>query len=158
MSGPAAPPSLAQLLRDPPMALAFGFGLGLTPKAPGTAGTLLGVGLHFLLVDLPVPVRAGIVLALFVLGTWVCDIAARRLGVHDHQGIVFDEVVGYLIAMLAAPAGWLWALAGFALFRLFDIWKPWPIRLADQRVKGGFGIMLDDALAGALAAVILSFA
>lgn len=158
MSGPAAPPSLAQLLRDPPLALAFGFGLGLVPKAPGTAGTLLGVALHLATQGLAMPLRAGLVLALFLLGIWACDIAARRLGVHDHQGIVFDEVVGYLIAMLAAPAGWVWALAGFALFRLFDIWKPWPIRVADQRVKGGFGIMLDDALAGALAAVILSFA
>ena len=158
MSAPGEPVGFARLWREPPLALAFGFGLGLVPKAPGTAGTLLGVGLYLLLMDLPLAARAGIVLALFGLGIWVCDIAARRLGVHDHQGIVFDEVVGYLIAMLAAPVGWRWALAGFVLFRLFDIWKPWPIRLVDRRVKGGLGIMLDDALAGALAAVILSFA
>ena len=158
MNHAAGPLSLATLLRDPPLAVAFGFGLGLVPKAPGTAGTLLGVAAQFATQGLGLPLRAGIVLALFAFGVWVCDVAAKRLGVHDHQGIVFDEVVGYLIAMLAAPAGWTWALAGFVLFRLFDIWKPWPIRLADQRVKGGFGIMLDDALAGALAAVILSFA
>ena len=158
MSAPGEPVGFARLWREPPLALAFGFGLGLVPKAPGTAGTLLGVAVYFATQSLALPLRTGLVLALFLLGVWVCDIAARRLGVHDHQGIVFDEVVGYLIAMLAAPAGWLWALAGFVLFRLFDIWKPWPIRLVDRRVKGGFGIMLDDALAGALAAVILSFA
>ena len=158
MNGAVERPRLDQLLRDPPLLLAFGFGLGLVPRAPGTAGTLLGVAVHFATQGVALPVRAALVLLLFGLGVWCCGVAAKRLGVHDHQGIVFDEVVGYLIAMLAAPAGWAWALAGFVLFRLFDIWKPWPIRLADQRVKGGFGIMLDDALAGALAAVILSFA
>lgn len=158
MNPPAASLSFSRLWREPPLLLAFGFGLGLVPKAPGTAGTLLGVALHFATQGLVLPLRAGLVLALFLLGVWVCGVAARRLGVHDHQGIVFDEVVGYLIAMLLAPTGWLWALVGFVLFRLFDIWKPWPIRLADRRVKGGYGIMLDDALAGALAAVILSFA
>ena len=158
MSGVAEPVNLARLLRDPPLAVAFGFGLGLVPKAPGTAGTLLGVVAYYAIQDLGLALRVAIVAVSFGFGVWVCGLAAKRLGVHDHQGIVFDEVVGYLITMLAAPAGWIWALTGFVLFRLLDIWKPWPIRLADQRVKGGFGIMLDDALAGALAAVILSFA
>jgi len=158
MSAPAEKPTLARLAQDPTLALAFGFGLGLVPKAPGTAGTLLGVAAHLATQSLGLPIRIAVVLAAFAFGVWVCGAAAKRLGVHDHPGIVFDEVVGYLIAMLTAPAGWLWIGAGFLLFRLFDIWKPWPISLADRRVHGGFGIMLDDALAGALAAVILSFA
>ena len=151
-------PEPGRVMRDPVLALAFGFGAGLAPKAPGTAGTLVGVAAHLATQGLALPWRCGIVLAAFALGVWVCGVAARRLGVHDHPGIVFDEVVGYLIAMLTAPAGWLWIGAGFALFRLFDIWKPWPIALADRRVHGGFGIMLDDALAGALTAAILWFA
>jgi len=92
---------------------------------------------------------------LFLLGVWACARTERELGVHDHPGIVWDEVVGVMIALLAAPAGWVGLIAGFALFRLFDVWKPWPIRLADRRVHGGLGIMLDDALAGAAAAAIL---
>jgi phosphatidylglycerophosphatase A len=158
VNAPAERPSFKRLLREPPLLLAFGFGLGLVPKAPGTAGTLLGVAAHVATQGLALPLRAGIIVLLFGLGVWCCGVAAKRLGVHDHPGIVFDEVVGYLIAMLAAPAGWLWIAAGFVLFRAFDIWKPWPIRLVDRRVHGGTGIMLDDALAGALAAVILSFA
>ena len=158
MSAPALRPTFERLRREPPLLLAFGFGLGLAPKAPGTAGTLLGVAAHLATMGLALPIRAGVVVALFGVGVWCCGVAAKRLGVPDHPGIVFDEVVGYLIAMLFAPAGWLWIGAGFVLFRLFDIWKPWPIRLVDRQVHGGFGIMLDDALAGALAAVILSFA
>lgn len=158
MNAPVERPSFARLARDPVLLVAFGFGSGLAPKAPGTAGTLLGVAAHLATQSLDLPLRIAIVLAAFALGVWVCGVAAKRLGVPDHPGIVFDEVVGYLIAMLTAPAGWLWIGAGFVLFRLFDIWKPWPISLADRRVHGGFGIMLDDALAGALVAVILSFA
>jgi phosphatidylglycerophosphatase A len=95
---------------------------------------------------------------LFAFGVWLCGAAARRLGTHDHPGIVFDEVVGYLVAMLGAPAGWAGMAAGFVLFRLFDVWKPWPVGVADRRVPGGLGIMLDDLVAGALAAAILSLA
>lgn len=151
-------PDLASIWRHPADAIAFGFGLGLLPRAPGTFGTLLGVALHLLTMHLPLMVRAAGVVALFLLGVWACGLCSRRLGVHDHGGIVWDEVVGYLLTMLVAPPGWLPALAGFLLFRLFDIWKPWPIRLADRRVHGGFGIMLDDALAGLAAAAMLGAA
>jgi phosphatidylglycerophosphatase A len=90
-----------------------------------------------------------------VVGVWVCDTASRDLGVHDHPGIVWDEIAGFLLTMLAAPPGWQWILVGFALFRLFDIWKPWPIGWLDRRVAGGLGIMLDDLVAGVFAAAIL---
>jgi phosphatidylglycerophosphatase A len=148
-------PSAAALARDPALAVAFGFGLGLAPKAPGTFGTLLGIPLHLATVGLALPLRLGVIALAFGLGVWVCGRAARTLGVHDHPGIVWDEVVGVMIALLAAPVGWAWTVTGFALFRLLDVWKPWPIRVADRRVHGGFGIMLDDALAGAGAAAIL---
>jgi phosphatidylglycerophosphatase A len=101
---------------------------------------------------------AGYVLVLVVatlLGIWLCDRTAKDMGVHDHGGIVWDEFVGLWLTMLLAPPGWLWLLAGFALFRLFDIWKPWPIGWVDRRVGGGFGIMLDDLLAGLMALLVL---
>jgi len=148
-------PEAAQLVRNPLLAVAFGFGLGLAPRAPGTCGTLLGIPLHLATVGLAWPLRAALIAAAFGFGVWVCGRAARTLGVPDHPGIVWDEVVGYLVAMLAAPVGWLGIVMGFALFRLFDVWKPWPIRVVDRGVHGGFGIMLDDLLAGAMAAAIL---
>jgi phosphatidylglycerophosphatase A len=151
-------PDPRTVLRDPVHLVAFGFGLGLAPRAPGTVGTLLGVVLHLLTMELPLAWRVtGITLA-FLLGVWVCGESARRLGTPDHGGIVWDEVVGVLIALIVVPPGWMGVVAGFLLFRLLDIWKPWPIRLADRRVHGGFGIMLDDALAGGGAAVMLGLA
>jgi phosphatidylglycerophosphatase A len=95
------------------------------------------------------------VTVLFGLGIWACGRTARDLGGEDPAAIVWDEVVGYLVAMTCAPAGWPWVLAGFVLFRVLDIWKPWPIRWLDRRVHGGLGIMLDDLAAGALAGLIL---
>jgi phosphatidylglycerophosphatase A len=92
-----------------------------------------------------------VVIAAFAAGVWLCDTVSRDLGVHDHGGIVWDEFVGYWITMFLAPLQWQWVLAGFALFRLFDIWKPWPIRWFDDNVRGGFGIMFDDVLAGVAA-------
>jgi phosphatidylglycerophosphatase A len=135
--------------------IAFGLGSGLAPWAPGTFGTLAAVPLYWLLSPLAlVPYLSGVAV-LFVLGVWACGRTARDLGGQDPGAIVWDEVVGYLAAMTAAPAGWPWMLAGFLLFRLLDISKPWPIRWLDQHVKGGLGIMLDDLAAGALTAVIL---
>jgi phosphatidylglycerophosphatase A len=128
--------------------LAFGFGSGLAPKAPGTIGTLAAIPLYLLLAKLPLIGYVLVVLLSFMVGCWLCGEAAKQLGVHDFGGIVWDEFVGYWITMFAAPAGWLWIALGFVLFRLFDIWKPWPIRLADKQVQGGLGIMLDDVLAG----------
>lgn len=144
-----------RLLRDPVHLLALGFGTGLAPWAPGTAGTLVGVALDPLLRPLGLELRALVVLVLFLAGVWLCGESARRLGTHDHPAIVWDEIVGYLALMLFLPAGWAWALAGFVTFRFFDIFKPWPIRQLDHGLRGGLGIMLDDIMAAAWGAVVL---
>ena len=135
--------------------LAFGFGAGAIPVAPGTFGTLAAVPIYFVLAPLPLPIYAVIVSAMLLLGVWLCHVTARDLGVHDHSGIVWDEIVGYLLTMMAAPRGWMWIVTGFVLFRLFDILKPWPIHLADRKVGGGLGIMLDDVIAGVYAWLVM---
>ena len=132
--------------------LAFGLGAGCAPKAPGTMGTLLAVVLYLPFSQLALPAYALLLLIVIVGGVWLCDQVSQDLGVHDHPGIVWDEIAGFLLTMLAAPSGWPWVLVGFVLFRLFDIWKPWPIGWLDRRVHGGLGIMLDDLVAGAFAA------
>ncbi|NOZ53538.1 MAG: phosphatidylglycerophosphatase A [Gammaproteobacteria bacterium] len=139
------------LSRNPIQWVAFGFGSGLAPVAPGTFGTVAAIPLFLLINGLALWQYLAIVLILLIVGIWVCGYTARRLGVHDHPAIVWDEIVGYLITMIAAPSGWLWIFIGFVLFRLFDIWKPWPIGVCDQRVGGGFGIMVDDVLAACYA-------
>ncbi|TNF36664.1 MAG: phosphatidylglycerophosphatase A [Gammaproteobacteria bacterium] len=138
--------------------LAAGFGSGLSRKAPGTAGSLAALPVGVLLLDLPVWGHAAWVVLMFALGVLVCDRAARLLGVHDHPGIVWDEFVGLWLAMWLLPDGWPWWLAAFVLFRLFDIAKPWPIRWLDRQVQGGFGIMIDDVLAGIFAWGVLQAA
>ena len=145
----------ASVWRNPIHFLAFGFGSGAIRPAPGTWGTL--AALPFVLVWQQLPVAGyGLVIVLStLLGIWLCHRTAADLGVHDHGGIVWDEFVGLWIALWLAPTGWPWLLAGFALFRLFDIWKPWPIRWVDRQVGGGFGIMLDDIIAGFMALLVL---
>lgn len=142
-------------LTNPVHFLALGFGSGLLPKAPGTFGTLAGIPVYLLLSGLSLEIYLLVTAVIFVGGIWICDRAARDFGVHDHPAIVWDEIAGYLVAMIAAPAGWLWVVGGFLLFRLFDVLKPWPISVLDRRVSGGFGIMVDDLLAGVLAALAL---
>lgn len=141
----------APIWNSPARLLACGFGSGASPYAPGTVGTVAAVPLYLLLAPLPLPVYLLVTALLFLIGIWACQVTARSFGVHDHGGIVWDEFVGYLLTMAAAPSGWQWPLAGFVLFRLFDILKPWPIRWLDRRVPGGFGIMLDDLGAGVYA-------
>ena len=138
-------------VRKPVHFLALGFGSGLIPWAPGTWGTLAAIPLYLLLAQLSLPWYLLAVLLAFAVGVYLCDVTARDAGVHDHPAIVWDEVVGYLITMAAVPLGWQWVLAGFVWFRVFDIVKPWPISLLDRYVKGGFGIMIDDVLAGLFA-------
>ena len=135
--------------------LAFGFGSGLAPWAPGTAGTLVAVFLEWPLRSQGFEVRLLVAVLLFASGVWICGESSRRLGVHDHGGIVWDEIAGYFLTMLLAPSGWLWSALGFILFRLFDIFKPWPIREIDHRLGGGLGIMVDDTVAGVFAGLIL---
>jgi phosphatidylglycerophosphatase A len=138
---------------------AFGFGSGLAPKAPGTFGTVAGMVIYLLLLqDLSLVSYLAMLLATTVLGIYLCHKTALDLKVHDHPGIVWDEFVGYWITMLMAPPGLVWLLLGFVFFRFFDIVKPWPISWLDRQVGGGFGIMVDDILAGffALAALQLT--
>lgn len=127
--------------------LAFGYGLGKMPFAPGTFGSLLGI-LYFWLMQ---PLGWGLYIFITILatafGVWLCDKVSNDLGVHDHSGIVWDEVVGILLTFLYAPPTCGVIIVGFLLFRLFDVWKPWPIRYVDNSIKGGLGIMLDDVLA-----------
>ncbi len=135
--------------------LAFGFGSGLVPFAPGTFGTLAAIPLYLLMQHLPLAVYLALLVVICVAGIWICGKSSQMLGVHDHSGIVWDEFAGYLVTMIAAPNHWVWMLAGFVLFRLFDIWKPWPISLLDKKVQGGLGIMLDDIVAGLFALLCL---
>lgn len=130
----------------------------MASRAPGTVGTLAAIPLYLLISPLHWGIYLGLVVVLALVGIWACDRAARDLGVKDPSAIVWDEWVGFLVTMSAAPAGWPWLLAGFALFRLFDIWKPWPVRIADRGVGGGLGIMLDDLIAGAMAGALIALA
>lgn len=130
---------------------AVGFGSGLLPKAPGTFGTLAAIPLYLLcttVLHLPLWQYVAVLVLASVLGVYFCASASKAMGVHDHGAIVWDEIVGYGITMIAAPQGWLWIFAGFVLFRFFDIVKPGPIGWLDKNTHGGFGIMIDDILAG----------
>ena len=145
-----------QVLTDPVHILAFGFGTGLAPGAPGTVGSLLGVALAWLTLDLGLITHIGIGAGLFLAGIWICGESARRIGVHDHGGIVWDEICGMYLTLLVAPPQLSAWILGFLLFRAFDIVKPWPIRDLDHRLKGGAGIMLDDLVAALYAALLLA--
>jgi phosphatidylglycerophosphatase A len=143
------------VLRDPVHWIPFGFGVGLLPLAPGTWGSALGLLLFWLVPPLPLLGSLLLVAAGLMLGVWLCGLSSRRLGVHDHPGIVFDEIVAMWATLAAVPRQAAWFALAFLAFRLFDVWKPWPIREADHRIGGGLGIMLDDVLAAAFAAVLL---
>ncbi len=132
--------------------LAFGLGSGLAPVAPGTAGSARGLLLFIPALYAPFPVQVIIIVIGFVLGVWVSDRVAKHMEVKDPGGIVWDEFVGMWITLLWLPSE-IWLLPAFLLFRLFDIWKPWPVRVADEKLAGGLGIMLDDVFAGFYALV-----
>jgi phosphatidylglycerophosphatase A len=142
-------------LADPVHFFALGFGTGLAPFAPGTFGSLVGLAFALSLAPLGLWWNVLAIVAAVAAGVWICGESARRLGVHDHPAIVWDEVAGMMIAMLAAPDAWWGAPLAFVLFRFFDIAKPWPIREVDHGMAGGAGIMLDDVLAGIFAALVL---
>jgi phosphatidylglycerophosphatase A len=142
-------------LRDPVHLLAFGFGTGLSPWAPGTAGTALAVPLAWLMLDWPIAWRVATVAVVILGGIMICGASARRLGVHDHPAIVLDEIAAMLALALTLPKHAAWFVSAFILFRFFDIAKPWPIREVDHRLGGGLGIMLDDLMAALYAAACL---
>ena len=149
--------TFSELLKRPACFLGLGFGSGLAPKAPGTFGTLAAVPVYLLMKDLPLAVYIAAVLVAFIIGIWICQKSAEWLGQADPSAVVWDEIVGYLITMAAAPAGWEWMVLGFVLFRFFDILKPWPINLADKAIHGGLGIMVDDVIAGLFAFICLQW-
>jgi len=141
-------PAFSELLNNPVLMLGFGFGSGLLPKGPGTAGTLLGL-LLFIPILLWSELAAWLLLIVGLLaGSTICGKSSEYMKVHDHGGIVWDEFVGIWMVLLVLPQqSWEYWLAAFVVFRVFDIWKPWPIKSVDEKVEGGFGIMLDDVLA-----------
>ena len=156
-------PDFKFVFAHPAHLIAFGFGSGLVPKAPGTAGTLLGLPLFLAISAIApdLPNQIILLIATFVLGIWACGRTGRALGVADHGGMVWDEIVAFALVLMwmpplqFTPAGGAWLVLAFALFRLFDILKPWPIRLADTRLKGGFGVMFDDLLAALYAIAVI---
>ncbi len=158
-------PTPRQVFSDPVLFLGFGFGSGLSPKAPGTAGTLMAMPLLVLALSL-LESSGFVLLTLLVIavGVPICGVSSRRLGVHDHGGIVWDEFAGLFVTAVplllfpvagTEPVSWLTLGLAFVWFRFFDVLKPWPIRYFDQHVHGGLGIMLDDLVAGVFAAAAL---
>ena len=141
--------------RNPIHFLAIGLDSGAAPRAPGTFGTAAAVLLYIPLAQLHPWWYLAMLLTTALVGIYLCDKTSRDWGVHDHGAIVWDEFVGMWITLFLIPPVWYWVLLGFLLFRLFDIWKPWPIRYVDRQVHGGFGIMLDDILAGLMAWAVL---
>ena len=150
-------PDARFLTAHPAHFIALGFGSGLAPKAPGTFGTLAALPLYWLLLQagLQLPALLAVIAAGFALGIWACAVAGKNLGVSDHGGIVWDEIVAMWLVLAFTPASWLWWLIAFGLFRFFDILKPWPIRFFDTRLKNGFGVMFDDLLAALYALLVI---
>lgn len=138
--------------------ISFGFGSGLAPKAPGTFGTIAAFPLYYLLLGMPANVYLLVCVVSFFFGVKIVDNVSKEIGVDDHPGIVWDEIVGYLFTMYLVPFSIFNALLGFILFRVFDIWKPFPIRWLDKHVKGGLGVMIDDFIAAVFAWFALQIA
>ena len=152
-------PSWRLLLSHPAHFIAFGFGAGLVPVAPGTWGTLLALPIYWLASPRLEPVEFLLMLAvLFALGVWACGVTGRAIGAADHGGMVWDETVAFLLVLFFVPETLPWQAAAFLLFRLFDILKPPPIRYYDQTLKGGFGVMLDDLVAAFYTLIVLAIA
>jgi phosphatidylglycerophosphatase A len=149
-------PIPAKVWRDPIYFMAFGLGSGAIPFAPGTFGTLLAIPFYLLLSPLPLVYYVLFVTAFIIFSSYISDRVSREIEVHDHAGMCIDEFAGFFVTMINAPHGWPWVVLGFALFRLFDIWKPWVIRTIDEKVHGGFGMVLDDVVAGLFGMVIIN--
>ncbi|GAB4061219.1 phosphatidylglycerophosphatase A [Uliginosibacterium sediminicola] len=152
-------PTFQLLCSHPAHLLSLGFGSGLSPKAPGTVGSVLAWLLYPLLVLMVPPAWFGLfLLACFALGCVAVSHTGKALGVVDHGGIVWDEFVALWLVQWLVPASWPWQLAALISFRFFDILKPWPIRVADARLKNGFGVMFDDLLAAGYSLLVLLIA
>jgi phosphatidylglycerophosphatase A len=150
-------PTAAFAASHPAHMIAFGFGAGLVPYAPGTAGTLLAWPIGwFLAGSYPAPLLLAALAFLFLVGVWACEVTGRRLGVPDHSAMVWDELVAFLLVLAVVPRGLDWQTAAFVLFRAFDIAKPEPIRSLERRFHGGFGVMFDDILAAGYTLLVLA--
>jgi phosphatidylglycerophosphatase A len=150
-------PNWRFLFSHPAHMLAFGFGSGLAHKAPGTFGTLVAFPMYWYLAPrLSDAVFLLVLIWAFAFGVWVCDITGNALGVADHGGIVWDEIVSFVLVLFFTPSGWYWSLLAFLLFRFFDIAKPAPIRYFDSNWHGGLGVMFDDLLAAGYALLCLA--
>ena len=135
--------------------IAFGFGSGAVPFAPGTFGTLMAIPFYLAMQSLSHTMYLLLLVIITITSMWLCDKITKEIGIHDHSGMCLDEIVGYLVTMYGAPQGLIWIIWGFFLFRLFDIWKPWPIRYIDSQIQGGIGIILDDVFAGIYSLIVL---
>lgn len=150
-------PGWSFLFRHPAHMLAFGFGAGLARKAPGTFGTLVAFPMYwFLAPRLSDALFLLVLVWAFAIGVWVCDKTGKALAVADHGGIVWDEIVAFVLVLFFTPRGWEWSLLAFALFRFFDITKPPPIHHFDSTWHGGLGVMFDDLLAAGYALLCLA--
>ncbi len=149
------PPIPKSVWRNPLHFIAFGFGTGALPIAPGTFGTLVAIPIYLLLHLLTLQFYLGVTLLIMLASMWICERVSNDIGVRDHQGMCLDEIAGFLFAMIGVPFGWGWIAAAFILFRIFDIVKPWPINWLDQNIHGGVGMILDDVAAGIASCLIL---
>ena len=141
-------PTLRFVLANPAHFIAFGFGVGLFPLGPGTLGTVLAFPIYYALAGIVSGVAVlGCIFAAVLIGIWVCQITGRNLGVHDHGGMVWDEVAAFMLVLYFVPPQLVWQVSAFLLFRVFDIFKPPPIRQLDRKIQNGFGVMLDDIVA-----------
>lgn len=151
----SSPPVPKEVWYHPLYFIAFGLGSGAMPIAPGTFGTLVAIPCYLLLRELPSAAYLIFTICFIIFSAWLCDYISKQTHTHDHPGMCIDEFAGFFVTMLYAPAGWPWIVIGFALFRLFDILKPWPISYIDKNIHGGFGMVLDDVLAGLLSCFII---
>ena len=150
-------PDLKFLFTHPAHFFGLGFGTGLTPKAPGTIGTLVGLPLFWLISNYLISTQLIIIAVLFVIGIYFCAKTGNALNVPDHGAIVWDEIVATMLVLTFTPMVWQWWVVAFLLFRLFDIWKPYPICYFDIKLKNGFGVMFDDLLAALYSILSLKF-
>jgi phosphatidylglycerophosphatase A len=148
-------PGVSRASRGLAVVVGTGLGAGFSPLAPGTVGSAVGVALFIPLAAPGLPAVAVAVALLLPVGVWSAAVCGERYGAHDHGRIVVDEIVGQLIALASFPANPMWLLSGFLLFRLFDIWKPFPARLIDRRWRTPFGVVADDVVAGVYANLVL---
>lgn len=150
-----SPPVPASVWQDPRYFFAFGLGSGAIPVAPGTFGTLMAIPFYLALAKLPLLAYVLFVILFIAASSWLSERLSREVNFHDHPGMCIDEFAGFFVTMIHAPVGIGWIILGFVLFRFFDIIKPWPIRLLDEKVHGGFGMILDDVVAGLFAMLII---